>query len=176
MILFLGWDMYRKGVDIAVKAMSEFRKTHPTAQLALLGFGENPTDEQCSWILEKTGIDPRQTPWLRFFPGCEDMFAVHRASDVFLSASRREAFPYGLLEAISQNIPIAAGEIDGTRWSRAYNKCILYPVESVEACVESLNKALEMRFAPSNQDELMDIYGIEPWCTKVMDIYEIVMK
>ena len=49
-------------------------------------------------------------------------------------------------------------------------------MESVEACVESLNKALALRFAPSNQDELMDMYGIEPWCTKVMDIYEIVMK
>ena len=76
----------------------------------------------------------------------------------------------------AEEVPIAAGEIDGTRWSKAYNKCFLYPVESVEACVESLNKALALRFAPSNQDELMDMYGIEPWCAKVMDIYEIVMK
>lgn len=171
LILFLGWDMNRKGVDIAITATGILRKTHPQAQLALLGFGEHPTEEQCQWMHDRTGIDPMGTPWLRFLPGMEDMFACHRAADVYLSASRREAFSYGLLEAISQNVPVVVSDIEGTRWAQTYSKSLFYPVESAEECAQALAKAIAMRNDDSNQQVLLDQYGIDGWCNQLLDIY-----
>lgn len=176
LILFLGWDMYRKGVDIAIRAVEELRKTHPNVILGLLGFGETPATSKREWIKERTGLDPLETPWLRFLPDFEDIFACHRAADVYLSASRREAFSYGLLEAISQNTPTVISDIDGTSWALEYSKCLSYPVEDYCACARELEKALTKRFDASNMDELIDRYSIDLWCQDIIGIYHKMLK
>ena len=158
--LFLGWDMHRKGVDIAVKAVNILRQQGKNICLGLVGFGHEPSQKATEWIQERTSI-AATSEWIRFFPSTEDMFSYHRAADVYLSASRKEAFSYGILEAISQNVPVAVSDIEGTAWSAKYDKCVQYSVEDVNACAEAIEKALKMREDPSNRDELMDMYGID---------------
>ena len=168
--LFLGWDKYRKGLDVAIKAVAEYRKTDPTLHFGAVGIGCPPGADTLNWIRENTGVPP-ESEWIHFFQSYEDMFACHRAADVYLSASRKEAFSYGLLEAISQNTPIVVSDIEGTRWAAAYDKAVLYPVEDPAACAEALGRAIAMGRRESNARELVNRYGIDGWCGAVMSVY-----
>ncbi len=173
--LFLGWDMYRKGLDIAIRAVAQLRQRGIPVCLGLVGFGDKPSEQAEQWIRERTGIDPKCT-WLRFFPSTEDMFSYHRAADVYLSASRKEAFSYGILEAISQNVPVVMSDIEGTQWAAQYDKCIQYPVENVTMCADALEKAWEKRMDLSNQAIILKEYGIDVWCERMTEIYQKMVK
>ena len=171
MCMFLGWDLHRKGIDIAVKAINEIRKNNPEMLLGVVGIG-NPPDRDClQFIRESTGIEPNSS-WIRYLPSCEDMFAYHRAADVYLSASRSEAFPYGILEAISQNTPVAASDIKSTEWCHRYSKAVVYPTEDPNACADAIKQAVSMGNSPSNAEEIVETYSIEKWCTRMIRIYE----
>lgn len=56
--LLLGWDKYRKGMDIAIKAVARYRQQDPTLHLGIIGL---------DWIREMTGIDS-SCQWLHFSP------------------------------------------------------------------------------------------------------------
>lgn len=173
--LLLGWDKYRKGMDIAVKAVEECRKKNPTLHLGIIGVGCPPWQDTVDWIQDRTGVDA-SCGWLHFLPSYEDMFACHRAADVYLSASRKEAFSYGLLEAISQNTPVVISDIEGTQWAGTYTKAVMYPVEDSAACGEAIVHALKMGRSPSNQDTVTEQYSIDLWCNRIMDIYASMLK
>ena len=168
--LFLGWDVYRKGLDVAIKAIQIVRKQGYGITLGLVGFGENISDEQIKKIKEKIGFDPRQDG-VRFLDAWEDMFALHRASDVFLSASRNEAFSYAILEAISQNVPVVTSNISGARWSLKYSKAFKFPSGNYEKCAEQVIQALKYRDYPSNYKEMMEKYNIDLWAQRVLTVY-----
>lgn len=173
--LFLGWDMYRKGVDIAVKAVAELRKKDPTVHLGLVGFGGQPSEQALNWIRERTGSEPL-CDWIHFFPSTEDMFSYHRAADAYLSASRKEAFSYGILEAISQNVPVVVSNIEGTAWAKEYDKCLCYSVEDAHACANAIEASLSRREEHSNKDALLERYGINIWCKEIIEIYQHLLR
>ena len=169
--LFLGWDVYRKGLDIAVKAVSKIRETDPTMLLGIVGMGDPPNPDRVKFILDTTGINP-ESSWIRYLPSREDMFAYHRAADVYLSASRSEAFSYGILEAISQNTPVAVSGIKGTNWCHKYSKSVVYPTEDADACAEAIKKALSMGQNASNAQEIVEVYSIQKWCERMIQVYK----
>lgn len=169
--LFLGWDVQRKGLDIAVKAVNEIRKNDPNVILAVVGMGDPPSWERLRFIQDSTGLDPHSF-WIHYLPSREDMFAYHRAADAYLSASRSEAFSYGILEAISQNTPVAVSDIRGTGWCHSYTKSVVYPVEDYNACADAIEKALALGRSESNADEIVRDYSIENWCRQMIDIYK----
>ena len=168
--LFLGWDLYRKGLDVAIKAVNEIRKENPQMFLGVVGVGTPPTKLCCDFIKERTGIDP-ESKWIKFLPSREDMFAYHKAVDVYLSASRAEAFSYGILEAISQNTPVVVSDIKGTSWCHNYDKAVLYSTEDYKDCARAIKQALNMHNAKSNYQEITDKYNIKHWCKEIYKIY-----
>lgn len=169
--LFLGWDVHRKGLDIAVRAISELRKKDPSVLLGIVGLGDPPKQERLQFISDTTGIDPTSS-WIRYFPSREDMFAYHRAVDAYLSASRSEAFSYGILEAISQNTPVVVSDIKGTGWCHSYSKAAVYPVEDAKACANAIEAAFSQTNAPSNWETLVQQYSIEHWCSQMLAVYQ----
>lgn len=172
-VLLLGWDLKRKGLDIALKAIQKCRETDDNICLGIIGMGNAPTDSAKEFIKRETGMGLEE-PWIHFFDSYEDMFAVHRAVDVYLSASRKEAFSYGLLEAISQNTPIVVSDIPGTGWAEMYSNCFFYPVEDVAACAGAILSALSNGRRETNSAEIVARYGIDQWCNKVTEIYRII--
>ena len=168
--LFLGWDIYRKGVDTAIKGVLKCRETNKNIYLGIVGFGTEPPPEQIETIEKYLGFSPF-CEGIRFLDAEEDMFALHRASDVYISASRKEAFSYGLLEAISQNVPIAVSDIPGTKWSAKYSKCMLFETESPDDLARVVLQLLPLRNTESNRDEITKKYNIDTWCKKVYKMY-----
>ncbi|MDM8247281.1 glycosyltransferase family 4 protein [Lacrimispora saccharolytica] len=172
-VFMLGWDLKRKGLDIALKAVQKCRENDSNICFGIIGVGTVPTNNVKKFIERETGIDSAE-PWIHFFDSYEDMFAVHRAVDVYLSASRKEAFSYGLLESISQNTPVVVSDISGTRWAEMYNNCFFYPVEDMDACADAILKALSSGRKDTNSSEIVARYGIDQWCDKVIEIYSTV--
>ena len=169
--LLLGWDMKRKGLDIALKAIQRCHKSDPDVCLAVLGIGTGPSDSAKEFIRSETGIDPAE-PWIKYLDSCEDMFAVHRAIDVYLSASRKEAFSYGLLETISQDTPIVVSDIPGTRWTDIYTSSFFYSTEDDADCADAIRRALKLGRRQTNSGEIIKKYNIDTWCERVMDAYK----
>lgn len=169
--LFLGWSLDVKGLDIAIRAVNEYRKSSPDLLLAIVGFGAAPSHGASQYIEERTGISAT-SPWIQYWTSTEDMYSYHRAADVYLSASRTESFSYGLLESISQNTPVVVSDIVGTQWSWEYNKCFHYPVEDYQSCCKVLEQALKVGRSESNANDIVSKYDIRDWCEQVIAIYK----
>lgn len=173
--LFLGWDLRRKGLDIAVTAIAKLREENPHMLLAVVGVGIPPSQNCLEFLSGTTNVDPH-SPWIRYWPSREDMFAYHRAADVYLSASRSEAFSYGILEAISQNTPVVASDIKGTSWCHSYDKAVIYPTENPSACAQAIRQSLKLGQSQSNADKIVCDYSIEKWCNQMLDVYRKMLK
>lgn len=169
--LFLGWDLHRKGLDIAYKGVEEYRKNNPNLKLGVIGAGRGMPNERTITFLQEAGCNPYEK-WIVYLNDYEDIFAMNRAVDVYISASRAEAFSYGILEAISQNNPVVVSDIEGTSWSWEYNKCVSFRNEDVSDCAVALSKALEMGKMESNYQTIIKKYGNDIWCKKIFDIYK----
>lgn len=171
--LFLGWHLHTKGMDIAFKAVEKLSKSNPDMVLGVVGHSGNPSDERLNSIKEFTGVDPRSS-FIKFLESTDDIFAYHKAADVYLSASRTEAFPYSVLEAISQNTPLVVSDIPATVWSHSYDKAFVYPTEDYTLCAKAIEQAIKLdRNAQSNYNEFIEKYSIENWCTAIKNIYKI---
>lgn len=88
-----------------------------------------------------------------------------------MSASRTEAFAYAILEAISQNVPVVASDISGTRWCYKYSKSFKFPSGDHIRCAEQIIKASSCRDNPSNYKEITNKYNIDSWAKKVIAVY-----
>lgn len=175
-VLLLGWDFKRKGFDIALKAVEKCRKIDPYICLGVIGAGQGrPSESAKLFIKNETDIDPNE-PWIHYFNNYEDMFAIHRAVDAYISTSRFEAFSYGLLEAISQNTPVVVSNIPGTRWAKEYNNSYFYPTEDVESCACSIIEALRCGRKQTNSEKVIQQYSIEIWCNSILEIYKTVLS
>lgn len=174
LVLFLGWDLYRKGLDIAVKAVNELRRDDNHVVLGVVGLGSFPNIHMngMDFIRERTEVSP-DVEWIRYLPSTEDMFAYHRAADVYLSSSRSEAFSYGILEAISQNTPVVVSDIKGTKWCSPFTKAHFYPVEDPTACADAIQAAITQGKIAANADLICEKYSIDQWCNKMIAIYQV---
>ena len=173
--LLLGWDLKRKGFDVALKAVYECRKRNPNIILGIIGAGKGvPSDSAKSFIKNHTSFNPDE-PWIRYFDNYEDMFAVHRAIDVYISASRMEAFSYGLLEAISQETPVVVSDIPGTNWASMYSNSYFYSVEDFQMCSDAIMDAVHIGRVSTNAKDVVRQYGIDKWCDEVLSVYNVVM-
>lgn len=171
--LFLGWHLHTKGMDIAFKAVEKLSKSNPNIVLGIVGHSGNPSDDSLNYIKAFTGVDPRSS-FIKFLESTEDIFAYHKAADVYLSSSRTESFSYGVLEAISQNTPLVVSDIFGTAWACNYNKAFVYPAEDYNLCAGAIEQAIMLdRNAPSNYNEFVEKYSIENWCKAIKDVYGI---
>ena len=172
--LFMGWNYYGKGLDIAARAVAQCRSKNQKIVLGVIGLGKEPPAGVIEF-LEKVNIDARDS-WIRYFESVEDIFSLHRAADVYISASRSDAFSYGLLESISQNVPVVISDIEGTSWAREYNKCIQFQLEDFEECSKAILKLVSSRFSESNYKAIVEEFSIDKWCTRMFEIYREMLE
>lgn len=171
LFLFLGWDLNRKGLDIAVQGVEKCREKGIPVKLGVIGAGsEGKPNERAISFLNEKGIDP-YTEAIIYMHNYEDIFALNRAADGYLSSSRSEAFSNGILEAISQKSPVVVSDITGTSWAWEYDNCYTYPVEDADQCAVAIEKAILNGRNTTNYQQIVDKYGIDVWCKRILDIY-----
>lgn len=130
-LLMLGWTPYRKGVDVVVRAVGE---PEPLAGVTLLAVGGED--------LRRSLPDPLP-PWLRIVDPVQDARELYAAADVFVSASREEAFSYAIGEAMAMRLPVVSSDIPGPSAYFAAEGLRKYPVENAAALRAALDGALD---------------------------------
>ena len=115
-LLFVGRLQPLKGPDIAVRILAEVRRSHPTAQLRIIGGtsgngvgSTGPTDLQA--LAASLGVADALT----IEPAVDqrDLVARYHAADVVLVPSRSETFGLVALEAQACGIPVVAAAVAG---------------------------------------------------------------
>jgi glycosyltransferase involved in cell wall biosynthesis len=96
-----------KGVETLVDALPAVIARHPDVQLVIVGDGPLRTALQTQ--ADKHGVGAG----LHFLGEHANPGAVLRASDVFVMPSWAESFPYVILEAMSESLPILATDVGG---------------------------------------------------------------
>ena len=96
-----------KGVDIAIRAFALIASKFPQAHLVIIGEGEKR--QELISLIDKLAIAHQ----VHLAGSLEDARSYLRAFDLFLIASRTEAFPYVLLEAGLARVPVIASRVGG---------------------------------------------------------------
>ena len=173
LMLFLGWDLNRKGLDIALRGTEICRQKGIRVKLGVIGAGiGEPSERARSFLMEK-GLDPFSEAII-YMHNYEDIFALNRAVDGYLSSSRSEAFSNGILEAISQKSPVVVSDIVGTSWAWEYDNCYVYEVENAERCALAIEKALKNGRCSGNYERILTEYGVDVWCKRIIEIYKVI--
>lgn len=177
-VLLFGWSPHIKGVDIAAEAL---RLLHAQGRtefvLGVVGGREYPEERLRAYIAETTGCTGQEA-YLRCLPPLEDVFRYHRAADCMLSASRSEAFPYAILEALSVGTPCVVSEIPGTAWAADLSTVEHFRSGDASACADALCRLAAMRqteaFAAESSrisEEVCAEYDVDRWAEQVIAAY-----
>lgn len=114
-LLFVGRIQPLKGVDVAVRALAELTRSHPDAQLLIVGGAsglEGPAEQvRVRQLVE----DLRLSGQVRFVPPQPHhlLSTYYRAADVCIVPSRSESFGLVALEAAACGTPVVAADVGG---------------------------------------------------------------
>jgi glycosyltransferase involved in cell wall biosynthesis len=120
-VLLLGWTPQRKGVDVLVRAVAE---PEPLAGVALVVVGGAET---------RAALPTELPGWLHLVAPVEDAAQLYAAADLFVSASREEAFSYAIGEAMAACLPVVSSDIPGPAAYFEAPGLRRYPVEDAAA-------------------------------------------
>ena len=99
-VLFVGRDYFRKGGDIALKAITEIIEKHTEVRFTYVGKALVPDHPR---IKHYEGLPRKQ------------LEELYRSSDILLYPSRDEAYGLAALEALSYGIPVIASNLPSLR-------------------------------------------------------------
>lgn len=165
-VLMAGWPAWVKGVDIAAKAILELRNDGYDIKLCIMQSGDFDQTRRC--ITEAIGSYP---DWVQILSPREDVATYYNAADIFLSASRTEAFSYCLVEAaycepmlITSNVPGPNDlKIDGME---------RFVSENVENLVYKIQKSLAGSISiEERRNNVTRRYDLMHWAESVITKY-----
>lgn len=108
-VLMNGWAPAVKGVDVALAAFEIVARTR--SDLTLLIVSRKQTRDEVRRLYPEGN-----PPWLRLIPAVDNNADYFRGAGIFLSASRREGFPYSVLEASASRCLLVSSDIPALRW------------------------------------------------------------
>ena len=170
----LGWTPWRKGVDVAAEAIRRLNERGNERYLLCIVEGGEMTEEKLrAYIAENTACSG-QEEYFVFLPPREDIFSLHEAADILVSASRSEGFPYAILEMLSIGGKVVMSDIPGTRWAKEYAATVNFASGDAERCAEAIETARAMPVdSEATAKAVRDAYSIDKWTAAVIEQYGI---
>lgn len=165
-VLMAGWPALVKGVDIAARAVERLRNEGYDIKLCVMQSGDFEQTKHC--VTETVGSCP---DWVQILPPREDVATYYNAADVFLSASRTEAFSYCLVEAayctpmlITSDVPGPGDlKIDGMK---RFISC------NVEDLVLKLQDLFTLNCVDqSRREKVVFLYDLGRWSDSIIALY-----
>lgn len=169
--LIFGFDFYRKGVDLAVRAMKELRKQgHNYGLLISLSTNFQQVEENIVAILGEL------PSWVKVIPARNDVATLYNFVDVFLSPSREEGLPYSVVEAGYSKCSVVMSDISAQIHLKIpYG--YWFESENVEAFAEKIQQAKTEHGEKVNHWEevkqsMRDNYALDTWSEQVAKLYQ----
>lgn len=126
-----------KGIDIAIKALKPVLDAHPNAYGIIVGVGD--WMEKMKILVSELGLEKR----VFFLGAVPDARNYLRAHDVFILPSRKEALPYGLIEAGFAILPVVSTTVGGIPEIIESGKSgLLVPPRDIEAVTRSIESIM----------------------------------
>ncbi len=171
--LLLGYDPLIKGVDIFIKAAQAYAQRNNSKSFFLI-IGRNKTREYVAQMPEARQLGN----CLRVIDPILNFAAFLNGIDVLVSSSRREGFPYGILEAMSEGKVILCSDIPGPREACGNSQGVwLFPsgdwksLSSLMEKVDHLPSDQREQLSNTNVRYVASHYPLEAWANKIGEVY-----
>ncbi len=167
LILAVGRLVKAKGFDLLIPAMASIQ-----AQLIIVGDGPNrATLQQC--------IDRHHLANVKLLGHRNDVLDLMAACDLLVISSRREGFPYVLIEALHSNCHILSTPIPGAR--EFLPGTALIPNADTHCIHQSLRNALtnmdELRSEyPACHKKAQTVLTLDNMVTQTTDFYDLLLN
>lgn len=134
---FVGRFSQQKAPQLLLEAFAKVAPLFPEARLVMVGDG--PLKGALVERARALGLEGSV-----LWPGFMDGRTAMRAFDIFVLPSLYEGFPYAVLEAMAEGLPVIATEVGGV-WEAVANEenGFIVPVGSVEGLAEALSRLMK---------------------------------
>jgi len=164
-ILMFGFDYYRKGVDLALKALSSLNASSLEYVMVIsLSSNFDEVKEKC---IETLGCIPE---WLQLRKA-DLKLPPYPSFDMFIAPSREEGFHLAVVEAAYCGLRIVASDIDVHKELNVSGKVLFASGDS-----SSLAQAIEASFSKNidfdqQRQTLLETYSISRWRETLISFY-----
>ena len=165
-LVMLGWDILRKGVDVALEAAKDIPDS---ARVVIVGY------QNCANFIREQQASARVV----FQEPVKDINLLYGDARAFLHVSRAEGLSYALLEVLYAGLPVICSDIPENRFAAQFRKVDMIPVEDPAALSDAIRRVLSADSIPGGEDlkhnrELIeDRYSLNAWCRTIMDHYGV---
>lgn len=129
--LGFAWSPYTKGTDVLVEAA---RPLGEAGKLTVVLVGDSSLEHQ---------FGGPGAPWLKVVRPRDDVGTIFAASDIFVSSSRDEGFPYSIGEAMASGLPVISSDIAGPAPYFAAEGVLTFPSEDTTELTAALRTMLD---------------------------------
>lgn len=169
-ILMFGYTYERKGVDLAIKAISRLKNNKIILAISI---SKNPEEfKQC--IIKDFGKIP---DFVQILEPRNDIATYYKASNLFLSAAREEGFCYAIVESMYCGTPCICTKLAGQ--PNEIPDLITVESENVEQLSKAIKLVLDMKNKFSEKlvkKYIINIYGIDNWVYEVKKVMNDVIN
>jgi glycosyltransferase involved in cell wall biosynthesis len=170
--LMFGFDYYRKGVDLALEAISEINDEGGDVCL-LLSLSSNKEFALSKIRARFNGIPD----WIKFLEPRNDIATYYHLCDAFLSPSRSEGFCYSLVEAAYCGIPLIASKIPHQDYLYIptmfqFKSEDVSELKGQILMVLSLQDEKRKEIGKEEKDFVLKSFNLDKWTDEIFSIYQ----
>lgn len=167
--LTFGWDFYRKGDDIILKACEKLARDGYQFKLLLNG-------NEKTWTELNTYLNGKMPQYLDCGEPVKNVNELFDASKVFIQASRRETFSYAVCEAAYSGIPVISSDIAGLEWAHEIPTIDFFESENVDQLYQLMKqyldgKTIDESYIKTAKNIIKKKYGIDVWTNNIISLY-----
>jgi len=169
-VLMFGWHPFVKGVDVALAAFEIVARTRSDLTLLIVGREQTQNEVVKRYPMEKPH-------WLKLVPPVDNVADYFRCAGIFLSASRREGFPYSVFEAGASGCLLILSDIPALRWMKESVYCWWFRNEDpidlarmIIACA-ALKEDKRLKVAQVNSAFIRKHFPVDKWAIEVSEAY-----
>lgn len=168
--LTFGWDFYRKGDDLILKACDRLEAEGYCFRLLLNG-------NEKTWPFLDEYLAGRAPSYLTRGNPVSDVNTLFRQAKVFIQASRRETFSYAVCEAAYAGLPVVSSDIAGLEWAHELPSVSFFENEDVDGLyrlmklyLDTGNLCTEAQIF-AGRALVKDRYSLTAWVQEILKCY-----
>lgn len=165
-ILMFGFDLLRKGVDLAIEALAPIAEKNKISLIISLSKNH---EKIRTFIQQRYNCIPT---WVQIVDARDDVATYYHAANIFLSAAREEGFCYALVEAAYCGCNVISSTIDGVPY-QIIPYCRTFPSEDVTALRNSILDSMKPNTLQQKEETTRTVkkqFDLDTWAEKVVSI------